>query len=90
MRVFLIILSVLVGAFRPVLLFKEFNPHIQSSYEAVAHILVGALLCAWLTSTDLGYEVLAREYKLTYQDSKVILFTLTAIEVICALVAFYT
>ncbi len=80
MNPFLTLLSVLVGLFRPVLLFTEFNSHIESSYQAVAHILVGVLLTAWLTGTRLG--------SLKPDESKSMLFKLTAIEVVCAAVAF--
>lgn len=37
-----------VIAFRPFLLFVEFNPHIKSSYEAFAHILIGGFVGVWL------------------------------------------
>ena len=35
---------------RPFLIFYELNEHIQSSYEALAHILVGGLFAAYFTN----------------------------------------
>lgn len=91
MKAFFIVLSVLVGLFRPVLLFKEFNHHIESSYQAIAHILVGVLLCLWLTKTDVGDPVLkSRQYQLTYENSAAILIILTIIEVVCVVASFLT
>lgn len=48
MKPLLILLCLAVAAFRPVLLFVEVGPHVQGSYEAVAHLLVGGLAGAWL------------------------------------------
>ncbi len=90
MRVLLISLSALVGLFRPVLLFTEFNHHIESSYQAIAHILVGVLLCLWLTKTDVGDPTLKnRSYQLLYEESTAILAILTIIEVSCVVASFY-
>lgn len=50
MKPFVILLAVAVGLFRPVLLFASFNPHVQSSYEAIAHGLVFSLYTAWMLS----------------------------------------
>lgn len=50
MKPFVLILSLVVALFRPVLLFVEVNEHVQSSYEAVAHILVGGLFGAYFAS----------------------------------------
>lgn len=58
MKPFVLILSLAVALFRPVLLFVEVNEHLQSSYEAVAHLLVGGLFTAgwlaegWLVEVD--------------------------------------
>lgn len=37
----------IVGVIRPFLIGRELNEHLQKSYEAVAHILVGGLFAAW-------------------------------------------
>ena len=90
MKVFLLTLSALVGLFRPVLLFKEFNQHIELSYQAIAHILVGVLLCLWLTKTDIGYNIgKPKKEQLTHKQSKLILIILTVIEVVCFTIGFF-
>jgi hypothetical protein len=39
----LYIIVAAVAAFRPVLLFVDFNEHVDASYQAVAHMLVAGL-----------------------------------------------
>lgn len=65
-----IIAAVAIGLFRPVLLFVEFNQHVEASYEAFAHLLVGALIGAWW--------VTRRRWML------VAFALLTVVEVVCA------
>lgn len=66
----LTVISILVGLARPVFVAREFNKHVAQSYQALAHILVGWLLYAWL--------IVGRN------DAKYLLAILTLIEVACA------
>jgi hypothetical protein len=75
MKPWIIALAVLIGAFRPVLLFKEFNPHVVNAYTAFAHIFIGMVLGFWL---------IWRAQRPTWVP--VIFWTLCAIEVVCALI----
>lgn len=76
MKTALIGVAVLIGAFRPVLLFVELNSHVQSAYEAAAHMLVGVLFGVWLLRKCEGEK----------QEPWVMqtFWAITAIEVICA------
>jgi hypothetical protein len=82
MKLWFIIAAILIGLFRPVLLFREFNPHIESGYEAIAHIFVGILLGIWLI--DRKYNGLISPWK---SWAVPIFWTLNAIEVTCAAIA---
>ena len=95
MKPLIILAAILVGAFRPVLLFREFNPHVESGYQAIAHILVGLLLGAWY-ATKLGqqevWKIGGRGDSLGPAARAWLLKTfwlLTAIEVICAGITIY-
>lgn len=54
MKPAILIAAVAIGLFRPALLFIDVNPHVQSSYEAAAHLVVGGLCGAWLARTGFG------------------------------------
>ena len=41
-------IAVLIGAFRPVMLFVEFNPHLIDGYKDFSHLFVGGLIGVWL------------------------------------------
>jgi hypothetical protein len=41
------IACLMVGLIRPLLLFVALNPHVQNSYEAASHLLLGALIAMW-------------------------------------------
>ena len=58
MKPLIIALAVLIAAFRPVLIFRDFNPHIESGYEALAHLFVGGLVGAWWISETCGLSKL--------------------------------
>lgn len=47
MSISVIVLSIVFALLRPLFIFREFNKHINQSYQAFAHILVGILLAAW-------------------------------------------
>ena len=47
MKLGILICAALIGLLRPAFIFNQFNSHIQKSYEAFAHILVGGLLTGW-------------------------------------------
>lgn len=95
MKPLIILAAILVGLFRPVLLFREFNPHVESGYQAVSHILVGLLLGAWYATRSAQQEVwkiggrgdnlgpAARAWLLNT------FWILTAIEVACAAITIY-
>lgn len=93
MKSFAIALSLAIGLIRPVLLFVELNHHLQSSYEAIAHITVGALF-AWYFANDRLWErtnggqrpVNLSEYQWTLYAA----IGLTAVEVICAIITVAT
>ena len=70
MKLGILIFAVFIGLLRPAFIFNQFNSHIQKSYEAFAHILVGGLLAGWW---------LTGEYWM-----KATFLTLTAIELLCA------
>ena len=42
-----IIIAVLIAAFRPVMLFVEFNPHLIDGYKDFSHLFVGGLIGVW-------------------------------------------
>jgi hypothetical protein len=42
-----IFIAVLVAAFRPLMLFVEFNPHVIDGYKDFAHLFVGGLIGVW-------------------------------------------
>ena len=44
--------AVLIGLFRPVLLFVEFNHHIELSYQAIAHLYMGGLAGWWMAKEE--------------------------------------
>lgn len=75
--------AAVIGLIRPVLLFVEVNPHVQSSYEAAAHLLVGGLVGAWLHGRDTQrmspFYVVRPWVMRTF-------WTLTAVEIACALI----
>lgn len=83
MKPYVIALAIAIGAFRPVLIFVDFNPHIEASYQAMAHLLVGGLLGA-----HLGYRKHERFgeplWSVDYDWLIVTFWALTAVEVICA------
>ncbi len=70
MKTTLTIAAVAFGLFRPVLLFVDFNPHIEAWYEAFAHLFVGGLLGLWWCNRQ---SWLIRTF-----------WILTAVEVVCA------
>lgn len=91
MKPFVLILSLVVALFRPLLIFVEVNEHVQSSYEAVAHLLVGGLFAAYLTArTCIATEpakygqrqLLEERYGYMLRTA----FGLTAVEIVCAAV----
>lgn len=55
------IACLLVGAFRPVLLFVDFNPHVDMSYQAAAHFLVATLLCVAYRNVWPGWGWLVKD-----------------------------
>lgn len=57
MKPLILSLAIAIGLFRPVLLFVEFNPHIEAGYEAFAHIFVGVLLGIWLIYRDVEQDL---------------------------------
>jgi hypothetical protein len=77
----ILVAAVLIGLFRPVLLFVDFNTHVEAAYEAVAHILVGLLLGLWLYSRDVQTWAAALELRPWVMPT---FWTLAAVEVICA------
>lgn len=50
LKALVILVAIAVGLFRPVLIFAQFNEHLEASYQAIAHILVGGLF-AWHYAT---------------------------------------
>lgn len=42
-----IIIAVLIGAFRPLMLFVEFNSRLIDGYKDFAHLFVGGLIGVW-------------------------------------------
>lgn len=74
MKLTIILLAVVLGLLRPVFVFRTFNHHISQSYQAVAHILVGALFATWwLTGGPWAlWTVVA----------------LSVVEVVCAVISF--
>jgi hypothetical protein len=84
-----IIACLLVAAFRPVLLFVDFNSHVEVGYQAVAHMLVGGLLAVGYTLRWLGKRTLSsNEANAIIDDisnwTMTAGWSLTAVEVICA------
>ena len=76
MKLALIIAAVLFGLARPAFLFVEFNHHIDASYQAFAHILVGVIAAAWWFTRE-------RWMAVTF-------WSLTAVEVVCATIGALT
>ena len=85
-KTLIIVAAVLIGLFRPVLIFVEFNPHIEAAYEAASHILVGLLLGLWLYSRDVQTWAGALELRPWVMP---VFWILTAIEVVCAATSFF-
>lgn len=61
-----------VAAFRPVLLFVDFNQHVDASYQAVAHMLVAGLYVRYFSTPS--------SVALLYAANG-----LVAVEVVCAI-----
>lgn len=97
MKPAIILAAVLIGAFRPVLLFRDFNSHVEVGYQAVAHILVGMLLGAWYVLKESQDALIQGGYSqlspMQAADKRAWLiqtfWILTAIEVICAAITIY-
>lgn len=47
MKCAVILTALIVAVIRPFLLFYDIGQHAQSSYEAIAHLLVGGLIGVW-------------------------------------------
>jgi hypothetical protein len=48
MKLFILVLAVILSLIRPVLIFKTIGKHASQSYQALAHLLVGGLVGAWI------------------------------------------
>lgn len=74
-----------VTAVRPVPIFVELNEHLQSSYEAVAHLLVGGLFGAYFVSRKF-----LDKHGGSYGDAVNLLWMamgMTAVEIVCAVIS---
>ncbi len=49
MKPLIVIIALAIAAFRTVLLFRDFNPHVERGYEAFAHLFEGGLVGVWLS-----------------------------------------
>lgn len=87
MKLAVILLAILIGAFRPVLLFYEFNPHIESGYEAAAHLFTGGLVGCWLANHKFSLGLILLLLTAFARSSESWLMrtasALTAVEIIC-------
>lgn len=79
MKPILLITVAAVAAFRPVLLFVDFNEHIDASYQAVAHMLVAGLYVRYFSHRQWFPNVLDRHVGLLYAANFLVL-----VEVVCA------
>lgn len=68
----LIWISILIGVVRPLLLFVALGHHASQSYQAVAHLWIGALAAGWYIESD--------------RLCRGLFLSLTAIEIACAAV----
>jgi hypothetical protein len=92
MKPYVLLAAVVIGLFRPVLLFVEFGSHVEASYQAAAHLLVGGLIGVWAV-TRLRFNVFdvvgsllmafaIPEHRWEIRTAS----TLTVIEIVCAVV----
>jgi hypothetical protein len=72
MTVWLIVISIAIGAARPIFVVRDFNHHVEMSYQAAAHILVGVLLVLMVQR---------------YPHAKTMFWGLVFIEVACAAIS---
>jgi len=52
MRIFATLVTLVLSIARPMFVNNDFNHHIDQSYQAVAHLFVGALIGAWLANEN--------------------------------------
>lgn len=67
---YIIAISAIIGAIRPLLLFVTLNHHLSQSYQALAHFWLGMLAAGWYIESD--------------PLCKKSFLILTAVEVVCA------
>jgi hypothetical protein len=90
MKPYILALAVAVALFRPVLLFVDFNEHIDRTYQAIAHGLVLGLVGYWLGTYNLSgvwFTVKRLLYSAIRLDQSWEIRTasaLTWVEIICA------
>lgn len=79
MKPLLIIAVAAVAVFRPVLLFVDFNEHVDASYQAAAHMLVAGLYVRYFSWRQWFPGAIDRPVGLLYAAN-----LLVVVEVICA------
>jgi hypothetical protein len=91
MKASIFLVSIAVAIFRPFLIFYEVNEHLQSSYEALAHILVGGLFAAYFANRRVFKQPGGNAF-VKYEDFGYMLWMaigLSVVETVCAIANAY-